>query len=40
MIQEIVEENLQAKLLDEISGIDYYFTLLILMEIGDIRRFL
>lgn len=39
MIKELVEDNPQAKLLDEIPGIDYYSALLILMEIGDIKRF-
>jgi len=39
IIEKLVEENPQAKLLDEIPGIDYYSALLIIYEIGDIKRF-
>jgi len=39
IIREIVEENPQARLLTTIPGISYYSALLILSEIGDIRRF-
>lgn len=38
-IEEIAKENEDAKLLMTIPGIDYYSALLILAEIGDVRRF-
>lgn len=39
IIKELAENNLQARLVDEIPGIDYYSALLIVLEIGDIKRF-
>jgi len=39
IIKKLAEDNPQAHLLDEIPGIDYYSALLILLEIGDIKRF-
>lgn len=38
-IKELAMENPQAQLLDEIPGISYYSALLIVLEIGDIKRF-
>jgi len=38
-LARIASENLQARLLMTIPGIDYYAALLLLMEIGDINRF-
>ena len=38
-IKEIAKENEDAKLLMSIPGIDYYSALLILSEIGDVKRF-
>jgi transposase len=38
-IKELAQDNQQAQLLTEIPGINYYSALLIVLEIGDIRRF-
>jgi transposase len=39
IIHGIAEHNPAAVLLDEIPGIDYYSALLVVMEVGDIKRF-
>jgi transposase len=39
IIKELAGRNYYACLLDEIPGIDYYSALLIVLEIGDIKRF-
>jgi transposase len=39
IIESIAEDNPQARLLDTIPGIGYYSSLLIISEIGNIRRF-
>ena len=38
-IKEIAKENEDAKLLMTIPGINYYSAMLILAEIGDVKRF-
>lgn len=39
-IKALAENNADAQLIDEIPGINYYSALLIVLEIGDIRRFI